>query len=257
VSEARTGKVPQRRSRSGRAIGTAGVALAGGAALHFLPGAVAWRSARCRFLPRLSGVGRADHVALTFDDGPDPASTPQVLEELDSLGWKATFFVLGSRVREARGLTREIVARGHELGIHGDRHTSHLRRPATWTVPDVCKARQTVEDVTGNSPRWFRPPYGALSASSLVAARRARLELVLWTTWGRDWRGDSTGASVAATVGRTFVPGATVLLHDSDITSASGSWKATLDALPILAEAWHHSGLTVGPLHDHGVGRLR
>jgi peptidoglycan/xylan/chitin deacetylase (PgdA/CDA1 family) len=165
--------------------------------------------------------------------------------------------VLGSRVREAHGLTNEIVARGHEIGIHGDRHTSHLRRPATWTVPDVRRARETVENVTGRSLRWFRPPYGALSASSLVAAHQAGLQLVLWTTWGRDWRADSTGVSVAANVRRTFVPGATVLLHDSDITSASGSWQATLDALPILAEAWRYSGLTVGPLHDHGIGSPR
>ncbi len=257
MKQARTGEVEHRVSRSAPALGTLGLVLAGGAIVHFLPGAVAWRSARCRLLPALSGVGRLDHIALTFDDGPDPRSTPKVLEALDSLGWRATFFVLGGRVREARGLTKEIVARGHEIGIHGDQHTSHLRRPATWTVPDVRRARDTVEEVTGESPRWFRPPYGALSASSLVAARRAGLQLVLWTTWGRDWRADATGRTVAADVRRTFVPGATVLLHDSDITSASGSWKATLDALPILAEAWHRSGLTVGPLHDHDVGHLR
>jgi hypothetical protein len=90
-----------------------------------------------------------------------------------------------------------------------------------------------------------------------VAAHQAGLQLVLWTTRGRDRRADSTGVSVAANVRRTFVPGATVLLHDSDITSAAGSWHATLDALPILAEGWRSSGLTVGPLQDHGIGRPR
>ena len=158
MKQARTGEVEHRVSRSAPALGTLGLVLAGGAIVHFLPGAVAWRSARCRLLPALSGVGRLDHIALTFDDGPDPRSTPKVLEALDSLGWRATFFVLGGRVREARGLTKEIVARGHEIGIHGDQHTSHLRRPATWTVPDVRRARDTVEEVTGESHGGFVLP---------------------------------------------------------------------------------------------------
>jgi peptidoglycan-N-acetylglucosamine deacetylase len=254
VREDVTRPVGHLAARPTRALGPVGLALAGGVFLHLLPGVVAWRSARCRLLPRLSGVGRVDHVALTFDDGPDPMSTPKILDGLDVLGWKATFFVLGCRVRGSRSLTEEIVARGHELGVHGDRHISHLRRPATWTVPDLLRARDAVGDITGETPRWFRPPYGALSASSLVAARRAGLQVVLWTTWGIDWKPESTGLSVRANVRRTFVPGATVLLHDSDHMAAPGSWKATVAALPMLAEDWRASGLKVGPLHDHGVG---
>jgi peptidoglycan/xylan/chitin deacetylase (PgdA/CDA1 family) len=214
---------------------------------------VAWRSVRCRLLPRLSGVGRPDHVALTFDDGPDPASTPPILDALDRLGWHATFFCLGSQVRRDAGLARELVARGHELGVHGDRHVSHLRRPATWTVPDVRRARRLIEDVARVETRWFRPPYGALSSSALVAARLADLQLVLWTTWGLDWQPRATGRSVAGHVARTWYPGPTVLLHDSDITSAPGSWRATLSALPLLAERWEAAGLSVGTLSEHGL----
>ncbi len=227
--------------------------MAGGAAAHLLPGAVAWRSARCRLLPRLSGVGTPGHVALTFDDGPDPTSTPSILDALDALGWRATFFCLGSQARRSPGLVRELVDRGHEVGVHGDVHTSHLRRPSTWTVPDLLRARDTIAALTGEPAEWFRPPYGALSASSLVAARRSELRLVLWTTWGVDWKAGATGATVAANVQRTFRPGATVLLHDSDATSAPGSWRATLAALPILAEEWDRTGVQVGPLRDHGV----
>jgi peptidoglycan/xylan/chitin deacetylase (PgdA/CDA1 family) len=192
-------------------------------------------------------------VALTFDDGPDPVSTPPILEALESVGWRATFFCLGSQARRSPGLVRELVDRGHEIGVHGDAHTSHLRRPHTWTVPDVQRARDTINDLTGVTARWFRPPYGAVSASSLVAARRAQLQLVLWTSWGIDWKPDATGATVAANVQRTLRPGATVLLHDSDITSAPGSWRSALEALPILARAWSDAGLTVGPLREHGL----
>jgi peptidoglycan/xylan/chitin deacetylase (PgdA/CDA1 family) len=232
----------------------AGLVAAGGV-VHVAPAMSAWRQARTRLAPRLSGVGDPDHIALTFDDGPDRATTPVFLDTLDRLGWKATFFLLGSQVRRAGGLTAEIVARGHEVGVHGDRHTSHLRRPLWWTTADVARAGELIEAETGQWPRWFRPPYGALSSSSLVAARRHRLQTVLWTTWGRDWRPDADARSVTATVEATRRPGATVLLHDSDITSAPGAWRAALGALPLLAERWEAAGLRVGPLADHGVAR--
>jgi peptidoglycan/xylan/chitin deacetylase (PgdA/CDA1 family) len=192
-------------------------------------------------------------VALTFDDGPDPVSTPPILDALDRLGWRATFFCLGAQVRRSPALAREIAERGHEVAVHGDRHVSHLRRPATWTVPDVRRARNTIAEITGTDPCWFRPPYGAVSASSLVATRAAGLQLVLWTTWGLDWRAHATGRTVTANVARTFRPGATVLLHDSDITSAPGSWRSALAALPRLADIWGDAGLHVGPISEHGI----
>jgi peptidoglycan-N-acetylglucosamine deacetylase len=246
------GRSPDTRPRRPLRFSAAGLVAAGGVA-HLLPGVVAWRSARCRLLPRLSGVGEPGHIALTFDDGPDPIATPPILDALESVGWRATFFCLGSQARRSPGLVRELIDRGHEVGVHGDAHTSHLRRPSSWTVPDVRRARDTINDLTGATARWFRPPYGAVSASTLVAAKRSRLQLVLWTSWGVDWKTGSTGATVAGNVQRTLRPGATVLLHDSDLTSAPGSWRATLAALPILAAAWNEAGLTVGPLGDHGV----
>ncbi len=236
----------------GLAAGVA-TAAAAGVVAHLLPGVVAWRSMRCRLLPRLSGVGDADHVALTFDDGPDPRSTPPILDALDALRWHATFFCLGSQVRRSPGLARELVQRGHEVAVHGDSHRSHLRRPFTSTVPDLMRARTTLEDVTGVPVRWFRPPYGAVSSATLVAARESGLQLVLWTTWGLDWQPRATGRTVAASVARTFRPGATVLLHDSDITSIPGTWRSALAALPILGRQWTAAGLRVGTLGDHGV----
>jgi peptidoglycan/xylan/chitin deacetylase (PgdA/CDA1 family) len=231
----------------------AGALVGVGVVAHLLPGVVAWRSVRSRLLPRLSGVGDHGHVALTFDDGPDPVSTPPILDALEGLGWRATFFCLGTQVRRSPGLARELVARGHEIAVHGDTHVSHLRRPMTSTVPDVIRARDTIAEVTDQQARWFRPPYGAVASSTLVASRQARLQLILWTTLGLDWQPRATGRTVAANVQRTHVPGATVLLHDSDITSVPGCWRSTLAALPRLAEQWASAGLEVGPLAEHGV----
>jgi peptidoglycan/xylan/chitin deacetylase (PgdA/CDA1 family) len=196
-------------------------------------------------------------VAITFDDGPDPEATPAILDALDTLGWQATFFCLGTQVRRSPDLTRELVRRGHEVAVHGDSHRSHLRRPVTSTVPDLLRARDTIEEVAGVPVRWFRPPYGAVSSATLVAARKSGLQLVLWTTWGLDWQPRATGRTVAANVARTFRPGATVLLHDSDITSIPGTWRSALSALPILGHQWAAAGLQVGTLGDHRVGDQR
>lgn len=230
----------------------AGTVLAGGL-VHALPGVATLRRFRLAVLPALSGVGDPGRVALTFDDGPDPASTPAFLDQLDALGWRATFFLLGSQVCRHPDLAAEVARRGHEIGVHGHRHDNHLLRSARWTRADLRRAVDAVGEATGATPTWFRPPYGALAASSLVAARELRLPIVLWTSWGRDWRAAATPQSVARDIAGSWRAGATVLLHDSDITSAPRSWRAALGALPILAERWSGEGLRVGRLAEHGI----
>jgi peptidoglycan-N-acetylglucosamine deacetylase len=238
-------------------MAAAGAAVAGAAIVHLGPAVTSWRVLRCWAAPSLAGLGHHDHVALTFDDGPDPASTPAFLDELDRLGWRATFFALGSMVRRHPSLTAEIVARGHEIAVHGYEHRSHLRRPPGWIRDDVERARDLIAQTTETVPVWFRPPYGALSAGSLRAARGLGLRTVLWTAWGRDWRAQATPASVVADIGRDLGPGATVLLHDSDCTSSPQSWRAALGALDGLAELLAARSMVVGPLAEHGIAPAR
>jgi peptidoglycan/xylan/chitin deacetylase (PgdA/CDA1 family) len=229
----------------------AGLALAhvGPAAVRLLPGAA-------HLLPRLHGVGRPDHLALTFDDGPDPRSTPEFLDALAGLGWTATFFMLGSMVRRAPALAAEVVAAGHEIGVHADEHRSHLTRTPRAIVDDLARAVDEVGDATGSRPRWFRPPYGTVSGGTVLAARRLDLQLVLWTSWGKDWRATATPASVIRDLERDLAPGATVVLHDSDCVSAPAAWHAALGSLPLLAERVHARDWKVGPLREHGVAEI-
>jgi peptidoglycan/xylan/chitin deacetylase (PgdA/CDA1 family) len=245
---------PGRRATSPLVAAGAPLGLAAGVALaQVLPAVSSLRRLRNEALPGLAGVGRRGHVALTFDDGPDPASTPAFLDALDSLGWKATFFMLGTMAAAAPDLVGEVARRGHEVAVHGYEHANHLARGPRWVTRDMQAARDLLGQLCGTRPRWERPPYGALAASTVLAARRNGLRPVLWTTWGRDWRAGATSASIIGDVEATMVPGATVLLHDSDCTSAPGSWRATLAALPGLAERWSAAGLEVGPLSEHGL----
>ncbi len=238
------------RPRTGRLSVVAGAVAAGA---HVLPLLGSIQPLRRALLPSLTGLGRPGHAALTFDDGPDPVSTPAFLAVLDRLGWHATFFMLGSMVAANPSLAAEVASAGHEIALHGNVHRSHLLRTLPGVVDDLRRGRDVLEDATGRTPRWHRPPYGALSGPTLVAARQLDLRVVLWSTWGRDWRREATGESVAADVQLGWAPGATVLLHDSDATSAPGAWRAALDALPRLAEWLEPLEIEVGPLGAHGV----
>jgi len=225
------------------------------AAVHAAPALAGVSPFGIRFTPSLVGRGRSEHVALTFDDGPDPASTPAFLGALDGLGWKATFFMLGTRVRDERALVAEVAAAGHEIAVHGDEHRNMLRRLPGGAADDIRRSRDAITDCTGVAPVWFRPPFGILSYGALRGARRAGLSTVLWTSWGRDWRKEATPASITEDVLRRYVNGGTVLLHDTDSESYTGSWRNTLGALPLLAEAFASRGLEVGTVSDHGIRR--
>lgn len=227
--------------------------VGGVVAAEFVPGLAAIGPLRRRLLPALAGAGRPDHVALTFDDGPDPASTPRFLEALDRLGWRATFFMLGTMARRAPSLVAEVAAVGHEIALHGEEHRSHLLRSPRAVMDDLARGAAALGDVTGVAPRWHRPPYGGLSGGTLLAARRLGLTVVLWGAWGRDWRAEATPESVLADLSRTLVGGTTVLLHDSDCTSAPGAWRSALGALPALADYVAAHGWSVGTLEDHGL----
>lgn len=235
----------------------AGVGLAGAAAAaQFAPGLTA-NPRVLRLAPRLAGVGADGHVALTFDDGPVAPSTPAVLAALDALGWRATFFMLGEEARRAPGLAAEVVAAGHEVGVHGDRHRNPVKEPPWTTLDGLRRAWEAIASATGVTPAWYRPPYGVLSGAALAGARRLGLRPVLWTALGRDWEATATPATIVANVAAGLRPGGTVLLHDY---AGSGSWRATVAALPRLAELFDRLAVTPGPLREHGIvqgGRQR
>jgi len=211
---------------------------------------------RRRAWPALAGVGRRGHVALTFDDGPDRNSTPAFLDLLQDHGVRATFFLLGRMLQANPEVGRQIAASGHEIAVHGwDHRPAALYGPAA-ARDGLARTCDLISEITGTRPGWYRPPYGVLSASALWAARRLDLTPVLWTAWGRDWRARSTPETVTATVTRRLVDGGTILLHDSDCTSAAGSWRTTLAALPDLIDHVRSEGLTIGPLDEHYQSRI-
>jgi peptidoglycan/xylan/chitin deacetylase (PgdA/CDA1 family) len=181
--------------------------------------------------------------ALTFDDGPHAQGTPQTLEILARAGVRATFFLVGEQVQRNPGLVAEILAAGHEIGLHCHRHRNLLRLTPRQTRADLVRAQVAIEDAGGCSPKLYRPPYGVLNAAALAHARRRGWRTLLWSHWGRDWEARATAESIAARVTDGAGAGSVLLLHDADDYSAPSSWRRTVAALPLVLETLQQRGL--------------
>jgi peptidoglycan/xylan/chitin deacetylase (PgdA/CDA1 family) len=217
----------------------AGVAMAG----YVLP-ALAFYSR-----PLRAALGVEDRTAtgagwaLTFDDGPHAQGTPAVLEVLAERGVRATFFLVGEQVMRNPTVAREIVAEGHEIGLHCHRHRNLLRLTPWQVREDLARAEASIEDATGVSAALYRPPYGILNATAVRLARRAGWRTLLWTHWGRDWEARATPESIVSRVTDDVDEGSILLLHDSDDYSAAGSWRRTALALPRVLDVLGKSGI--------------
>lgn len=201
-------------------------------------------------LPVLCGpLGIEDHTAsgegyaLTFDDGPHGEGTPATLEVLRAADVKATFFLVGEQVRRNPSLAREIVAAGHGVGLHCDRHRNLLRLTPRQTRTDIDRAQATIEDATGAAVGLYRPPYGAINPSALRLARGRGWRTLLWSQWGRDWEKRATPESIAARVTDDVQEGSVLLLHDADDYSAKDSWRRTALALPRVLDVLADRGI--------------
>lgn len=203
---------------------------------------------RPALFPRLCGIEPGAALALTFDDGPDAASTPAVLDVLARHHVRATFFLLGRHAAAHADVVRRLVDEGHELAVHGwDHWALPLKRPGT-VRGELSRSVEVIETLAGVRPRWYRPPFGVMTTEGLLAARAVGLDTVLWSTWGVDWAARATPESVVRRVLRDARPGGCVLLHDTDRCSAPGSWRTTVAATEALLRHWEGVGQPVGPL---------
>lgn len=150
-------------------------------------------------------------VALTFDDGPGHV-TERILDVLARHGARATFNVLGERVEGREGLLRRAAAEGHELGNHAFRHERLAGRPVD-AHRQLRRTSAAVARAAGVAPRVFRPPYGSVSRSVVLAARVAGLVTVRWDVDPHDY--ETPGAdTIRRRIVRRVEPGSIVLLHD-------------------------------------------
>ncbi len=218
--------------------------LSAAGAVQCAPAIASHAPAVCDLLSLRRRLAPGPAVALTFDDGPHPAATPRVLALLDEQARGRRSSSWASRSGVMRALAREIADAGHGIGLHGETHRCELRLTPRALADDRARGLEAIHAATGVLPAIHRPPYGAGSGPGIALARRAGLETVLWSRWGRDWRAAATADSVVRDVTRNGpLARAIVLLHDADHYAAQGSFRSTVAALPRLLARCAEQGL--------------
>lgn len=194
--------------------------------------------------------GAGGNLALSFDDGPEPRTTPKVLDLLAEANVSATFFLVGRRAEQHPHLVGRILAAGHAIGSHTYSHRPLFELGPREVWQECQGGRAAVEHVAGQEVRLFRPPHGFLGPWSALAVQCLALETWLWTCDGADWRVDATSDSILSRLGHPTA-GDIVLLHDGlepPCEPAGAREEAMLAALAALLLEIQSCGVPVGPL---------
>lgn len=182
-------------------------------------------------------------LALTIDDGPDPAVTPAVLDLLDAHGARATFFCIAERAQRHPELAREIVRRGHSVQNHSlrHRHTFSLLGPRGF-AREIASAQDMLAQVTGESPAFFRAPAGLRNPFLAPVLHRQGLMLASWTRRGFDTR-ERDPQRVLMRLLRGLAAGDILLLHDGNAARDAQGRPVILSVLPALLARLREHGL--------------
>lgn len=187
-------------------------------------------------------------VALTFDDGPDPNTTPQALEILKRYGVKGTFFMLGKNVSAYPEVVQKVHKDGHAIGIHTWNHPVLTNMPLDEAKHEIMDTKDIIQKVTGIQTNITRPPYGSINEAVQYAVDQA---FIMWDVDTLDWKSHNTDA-ILQEVKKEVRPGSIILMHDIHQTS--------IDALPTVIEYLQSQGytlVTVDELLDHQIENHR
>ena len=226
----------------------------GGAAAAAMAGISAWGAVAPSsqlFGPTIWRLTSARQLALTFDDGPNPAVTPQLLDLLERYSVRATFFVIGKFARACPELVREISARGHQIGNHSHTHANLFLRSGAGIRDEILRCQDAIVAATrAYPPRSMRPPYGYRNPLLQKEIRRTGMhDVVMWSKICQDWRPQLPERLIRrlAEVARPGDPGGPhgdiVLLHDGDHRALGGERLHVVAALEHWLPRWRDAGL--------------
>ncbi|TVR45023.1 MAG: polysaccharide deacetylase family protein [Planctomycetota bacterium] len=181
------------------------------------------------------GDHAAPGVALTFDDGPHPESTPRILDLLASHQQQATFFVIGCHIPGHQAILRRMIDEGHEIGVHSQHHDRRFAlRSARRQGADIDACRDAISQATGQAPpRLFRPPVGLRGPATADVLRRRQMLLVTWSASARDGCGGSPERSLKRLLPH-WRPGAILVLHDGAEPGRPRDLSPSTQALSLL-----------------------
>ena len=204
-------------------------------------------------------------LAITFDDGPNPAITPKLLDLLDRFQAKATFFLIGHFVRECPELAKETAVRGHAIGNHTELHPNLFWRNKKKVRVELRLCHDAIAAAVGAPPKWFRPPFGTRNPWVIPAARELGYRTVMWTLIPGDWferpaewlirrmepiaaRAKKNLENTSSTAARGT--GDILCLHDGWHQQLNGDRTRTLAALEYWLPRWRDLGLEFVTIGD-------
>jgi len=213
----------------------AGLGLAAGGYAY----AAMWPASRI-FGQALVAPPRPGELALTFDDGPNPAWTPRLLDILASHDVRASFFMLGSYAKADPTLVRRIAAAGHLIGNHSWSHCNLAISPCNLIRDQLVWSRDALEQITGTPVRYFRPPFGARRPAVFRVASSLGFTTVLWNAMTSDWSDDSADRiahRLTGKIDRLARQGwaANIVLHDGGHLDSASYREPSLIAAGMLA----------------------
>ncbi|GBD92528.1 peptidoglycan-N-acetylglucosamine deacetylase [bacterium BMS3Abin05] len=184
-------------------------------------------------------------VFLTFDDGPDVHSTPQVLSILRDFRAKASFFIKGEKIPAAPGLLSQCTREGHSIGNHGFSHVPLWLRKKSFISEEIQRTNGLIHQACGLQPLFFRPPYGRFRPAMKKISEAQNLQMVLWNVDSRDYKEKTSAQDIVRNVLTSVKPGSVVLFHDS-----GKNVSQTIQALPAILRHLQDRGFSFSPLSE-------
>lgn len=169
-------------------------------------------------------------VALTFDDGPSPETTPRLLDILQQKDVLATFFTLGSKAAAYPDIIKRQFKEAHEVASHTMYHQNLIRIPAASAASDINEAKSTLKSILGHDPIYTRPPYGNINDTVRTTVGTP---IILWSVDTEDWKSKNVDSIIATAMSEVH-DGAIILMHDI--------YPTTVDAVPILIDKLRENG---------------
>ena len=183
----------------------------------------------------LSDIGKGEQVCLTFDDGPNPESTPDILALLEDLGVKATFFLIGENIKKYPDLYHKIIKQGHEIGDHGYRHVNACACLPFCAVMDLIRGSSVIKK-HGNTRQafWLRPPYGKLNLLTLCYVLLCRRKLAFWNIDPKDYLSQPP-EQISALVLKKITRGSVILLHERSFYT-NKDMEGNISAIKVIVQ---------------------
>jgi peptidoglycan/xylan/chitin deacetylase (PgdA/CDA1 family) len=192
-------------------------------------------------------------LAITFDDGPNPAITPKLLDLLERYNAPATFFLIGRYIRECPELVTEIAGRGHVIGNHTESHPNLFWKRSAEIRVELRLTHSAIKNVVGKPPKWFRPPFGLRNPWLAAEASELNMRVAMWTLLPGDWRAPSgewlisrmqpISTRAQQALKRGSGTGEILCLHDGSHREQGADRTRTLAALEHWLPRWRDLGL--------------